>query len=148
MADIFSEISTIVNWYGSLKRGYSDIDKLIYTRQKLAGLAYNLADLAGQFKADHIRYEFSRKLAFAKTIEELSSRKDADGKKQFTVDVCKSKAEQNQEVQELASHEIEGEIASNRARLLLNQVNEILSALNQQIAYLKDEKRSASHMQP
>lgn len=144
MSDVFIDITTIVNWYSSLKKGFSDIEKLIYTRQKLAGHAYHLAEIAAQYKAEALRYEFSRKLAFAKTLEELASLKDTDGKKQFTVDVCKSRAEQNEEVKTLTSHEIEGDIASNRSRLLLGQVNEILSALSQQISYLKDEKRATT----
>lgn len=142
--DIFKEITTIVNWYGKQQKGFADIEKLLYTRQKLAGYAYNLAEIAGQFKAEHLRHEYSRKIAFAKVLEELSSLTDSNGKKQFTVDVCKSRAEQNADVQHHAAHEIEAEIASNRARLLLNQVNEILSALSQQVSYLKDEKRATS----
>lgn len=140
--EVFNDIAKIIEWYSSLKRGFSDIEKLIYTRQKLAGLSYSLADLSAQFKAEHLRYEFSRKLAYAKTYEEISMLRDSDGKKQFTVDVCKSRAEQNEEVHKLASHELEAEISANRARLLLGQVNEVLSALNQQISYLKDEKRN------
>lgn len=146
--EVFEEIAKIVTWYTSLKRGFNDIEKLLYTRQKLAGLAYNLADLCSQFKAEQLRFEFSRKLAFAKIYEELSSMKDLDGKKQYTVDLCKSKAEQNEEVKELISNEIEGEIAANRAKLLLNQVNEILGALNQQISFLKEEKRATPQTQP
>ena len=129
---VIESIILIIGWYKSINRDFNDIDKLIHTRKQLSCFSVDLAMNVGQERKDFESVYYRRKVGFAKAV---INNKDGN-----SVAIAESKA--LVEIDELYKQEKESEAEFNAGKLILNQVNEVLSSLNSHIAYLKDEKRT------
>jgi len=133
--EIFEKIESIIVWYNRLAKGFQDIQCLIDVRRKLATYSYNVAEITGNLKIDFDNAIFTRKNEFAKAKSKLM-------KEGFSGTEAEAKAEiQIEEIRRIESS-LSGSYS--KSKLLLSQINEILSTLNQHIAYLRSEKEAVN----
>lgn len=131
--EIFSNIEKIIGWYNRIERGYQDVGNLIDARRKLATYSFSMAEITGNLKVDFDSATFARKNQFAKSkskaIKSGSSGTEAEAKADI-------------EIEEIAEVEASLKGAYSKAKLLLSQINEVLSTMNQHIAFLRAEKEA------
>lgn len=119
----------ILVWYSN-KGGSADITELLTERDKLASLSYYLAEQAGNRFIEYNNYYFLRVIHVAKDARTL-----AKGGLSWN----QAEPEAKVKHQELIETEKDAEGAAFLADKLLRQVNKILDAMNQRIAYIKQE---------
>lgn len=142
--DILKECETIIIWYGDNGGLCQDITHLIRCRTKLSTMSYTLAAFAGDSKSEFLTLNAKRKYTYFQEVERLRKENISKEKSEkLTMVYIESQA--SIFVQEIRGNEAIAEGASNRLKLLLFQINEILGALSQQISFLKEEKKQAPH---
>lgn len=127
----FQKLFKIIETYNGLPADFADIDRLINARKKLACLSINLAELTGDLRTEFESNYYQRKLNFAKGVM-----KHKEGKT-----VSEAEALALIDVEEFYKQEKLSDAEYQKCRLILNQVNEVLSSMNGHLSYLKDEKK-------
>jgi hypothetical protein len=134
MDDTLKQIFTIINWYRGLAKDFNSIDDLIYSRKQLSTHGVDLASFVGELKADFETAYFNRKLQYAKAIT----------KHKVGISVAEAESLAMDDIKNVYEDEKTLEGQHGKGRLILNQVNEVLSSMQQHLSYLKDEKKSES----
>lgn len=138
MEKTFARITTILSWYYKIGKDFSfnDIDELVYQRKQLSIESVKLAEITGQFRSDYDSTYFNRKQAYAKAY--LAEK----GKTGVTAGEAEAQANISiEQINDIEKH-LEGQF--NKGKLILGQVNQVLSSMQQQLSYLKEEKKSIS----
>ncbi len=130
MKQTINKISEIVEFWSGLKRGYNNIENLLYMEQKLSGYSYYLAELLSEFKENYNIAYFWRKI-------NTNKRKNAfiGTGKTAAASECMAIEKTEEELRK----EIDAETIAYKAETLLKQVNKILDSMRTRISYLKDE---------
>jgi len=128
-------VEDILAWY--YKRNDYNIEQLLSKRDKLAVLSYYLATVMAELKTVYNKSYYTRKIAVSRKKQALILQGCGVGESQV-------KAETETE-QELFT-ELENEGITYGLENKLRQVNKVLEAFNQRIAYLKDEKKQHLNM--
>ena len=131
------EINKIISWWINLKQGFTDIDLIIYSQQKLSGHAYYLAEESATVKENYNAGYFMRKINVAKSKNSFINQ----GKSAAAAETAA--IEKNEDFYET---EMRNESHAYKLDLLLKQVNHILSAMQQRISYLKQEKQNTKNI--
>lgn len=136
MKQTLKDITVIIDWYNGLENDYTGINALIDARRNLSTLSFRMSVIAGTiFKEYHDAY-FKRKTNFYRAkLEGIEKKKSA------------TESETYAEVDIIPYREAESIAEGSRdsVRIVMNQVNEVLSALSQQISYLKQEKANPNN---
>ena len=130
MEKTLKNIKEILTWYHK-SSGNQEVNDFLDRRDKLAIWSFRLAELAADLKIDYNAKYFIRKINVAKNkqayINEKKSATEAENL--ATLDF-----------QEVWDEMIQAEAEAYRADVLLRQVNKVLEAMNQRIAFMKTEK--------
>jgi hypothetical protein len=131
------EISKIISWWIGLEKGFTDIEMLNYTQQKLSGYSYYLAEQAAEMKQEYNKGYYMRKINISKSKNAyINQKKSATHAESLALIDHKSDYE----------NEIKNEALAHRLDLLLKQVNHILAAIQQRISYLKQEMQHSRNI--
>lgn len=140
MDNTLKEIFKIINWYRgvpkNIPKDFSNINELVYARKQLSCHAVDLAGFVGDLKADFETAYFNRRLQYAKAI---TTEKGTVAEKEANSVISIQNVYEDEKT-------LEGQHA--KAKLILGQVNEVLSSMQQHLSYLKDEKKTESVRQP
>jgi len=130
MKQTIEKINEIIKFWTDLKKGYNNIDNLLYMEQKLSGYSYYLAELLAEFKEAYNIAYFWRKI-------NTNKRKNAfiGTGKTAAASECMAIEKTEEELRK----EIDMESIAYKSETLLKQVNKILDAMRTRISYLKDE---------
>jgi hypothetical protein len=129
--DTVKEIELILSDY--FQKGSSqDIEGLLLWQDKLSIHSYRLAQLTADSKTVYNGNYFIRKITVNKQQQSMiATRKISKAQANLEADVLS---------EDLFRNELESEGLTYKYEMLLNQVNKILSAMQQRISYLKTEK--------
>jgi hypothetical protein len=129
--DTVKEIELILSDY--FQKGSSqDIEGLLLWQDKLSIHSYRLAQLTADSKNVYNGNYFIRKITVNKQQQSIiATRKISKAQANLEADVLS---------EDLFKNELESEGLTYKYEMLLNQVNKILSAMQQRISYLKTEK--------
>jgi len=132
-SELFFLISKDISWFHDNCKT-PDILKLLQVRDHLATCSYNLASICADFKSNYNTNYYIRKIETAR-------------KKQGLINSGKSAAQsETDSIVAMSDHfknELEAEANSYKVDLLLKQVNKILDAMNQRIAFARSEEYTA-----
>jgi hypothetical protein len=130
-ADTVKEIELILSDY-FIKGSSQDIDGLLLWQDKLSIHSYRLAQMTADSKTIYNGNYFIRKITVNKQQQSImATRKLSKAQANLEADILS---------EELFKKELESEGLTYKYEMLLNQVNKILSAMQQRISYLKTEK--------
>jgi len=130
-ADTVKEIELILSDYFT-KGSSQDIDGLLLWQDKLSIHSYRLAQMTADSKTIYNGNYFIRKITVNKQQQSImATRKLSKAQANLEADILS---------EELFKKELESEGLTYKYEMLLNQVNKILSAMQQRISYLKTEK--------
>jgi len=129
--DTLKEIELILSSY-FLKGSSMQINELLDLRDKLAIHSYRLAEYTAGTKTTYNASYFNRKISVLKETQNIINARKLS-KAQATVDAELA----NEELFEMEQID---EANAYKHDLLLKQVNQVLSAMQQRISYLKKEK--------
>jgi hypothetical protein len=138
MEKTLSRITKILNWYYQTPKDYADIDTMLYNRKQLSVESVALAVIVGEFKAEYDSTYFKRKVAFSKAFEQIKS----TATEKITDSVAVHKANIEIEPIEDIEKNLSGQFE--KGKMILKQVNEVLSSMQQQLSYLKKEKETVN----
>jgi len=127
---LFFLISQDLNWYYENCKT-PDINKLLSIRDHLAVMSYNLASIAADLKLDYNTNYYIRKIETARSKQGFIARGKSAAQSETDSIVAMSDHFKN---------ELEAEANSYKVDLLLKQVNKILDAMNQRIAFARSEE--------
>jgi len=137
---VFDMIATDILWYHHNCKS-PDIEKLLSVRDHLSTLSYNLASISADLKTRYNGSYYIRKIETAKAKQGFMTK--GRNMSQSETDSIVSSAE-------FLKTEIEAEADSYKVDLLLKQVNKILDAMGQRIAFARAEeinsRRQGSNM--
>jgi len=128
--DIFKEAEKIIDWYIKNSNREQSINIILTARDRLAGYSYYIAQQVAETKTEYNLAYYIRKIQVNKSTQGFINNKIA---------ISKAKIDAELENEALIKTEIELEAQTYRADLLLKQINKILDAISQRIAYLKVE---------
>jgi hypothetical protein len=129
--DTVKEIELILSDYFT-KGSSQDIDGLLLWQDKLSIHSYRLAQMTADSKTIYNGNYFIRKITVNKQQQSImATRKLSKAQANLEADILS---------EELFKKELESEGLTYKYEMLLNQVNKILSAMQQRISYLKTEK--------
>lgn len=129
--EVFENVANIIQWY------YDNCDtvnasEILAYRDRLATLSYNVAHISAEFKSHYNGKYYIRKIETAKSKQGFIT---AKGKSAAAAEVAAMI-----DTQDLLKNEIEAEAASYKIDILLKQINKILEAMNQRIAFVRAEE--------
>ena len=110
-------------------------------RRELVCLSYDFAKGVGTAKINYNYAYTSRKLFYAKKVENIRSTQGVTGAE------AERKAASEQEYIELVKKENECEGRFEKGKIMLNAIRDILSAMLQDISILKSEKNEAAYLE-
>jgi hypothetical protein len=129
--DTVKEIELILSDYFT-KGSSQDIDGLLLWQDRLSIHSYRLAQMTADSKTIYNGNYFIRKITVNKQQQSImATRKLSKAQANLEADILS---------EELFKKELESEGLTYKYEMLLNQVNKILSAMQQRISYLKTEK--------
>jgi hypothetical protein len=138
MENTLNRVNKILKWYYLIPQDYADIDTLLYNRKQLSIESVKLALIVGEFKAEYDSTYFKRKVAFSKAFEQIK----ATSTEKITDSVAIHKANIEIEPIEDIEKSLSGQFE--KGKMILKQVNEVLSSMQQQLSYLKKEKETVN----
>jgi|SRR3990172_10832344 len=136
MKESQDQITKIIEWYHNIRKGYQDIALLIDARRKLSTLSFFFAEETGEVIRSFNECYFLRKTNQAKARLDAVAEGNPAG-------LAESMAEYR--CAEYRRHESGAEGNKDRCRLIMNQINEVLSSMSQQIAFLRSEKEKSNY---
>ena len=125
-------IADCVNAYYRLPKDGVDVDALLNLQRRLAGLKYAFAVEVGKMYAERNAAEFARKAEFSRRRHDLISKGSA---------VAKAESEAQAEVLALLDAEQKADAAYKAGNLILDSSADVLRAMSQHIANLRQERR-------
>jgi len=125
-------ISGIIEEYNQCSK--EDVTNILLLRDRLAIGSFRLAEITGDAMTQYLRDEFNYKIELAQSIEFHS--------KKFSHAASKEKAMIEKRLEK--EKEIISEGYKNKLKLILNQVNEVLGAMNQRISVAQKERYHAN----
>jgi len=111
-------------------------DELLKHRDKLAGAAFYFASYVGELKETYNLNYFQKKITVLRETQNLIKAGNP---------VNKSETDAMLQAEDLIKKELESESNAYKADLLLKQVNKILEAMSQRIAFLRKEVETANY---
>lgn len=132
--EVIDEITTIVDWYKSLPKDYSNIVDLMYARQKICGNMFMLATELGKARQCWKEQEFTTESIRRKSMVEMLDNGMAIGK-----------AAEYSKADSLLSLEMEkgSESFYHLLKFLIDSTQEVNNTIMQHISTLKREKESS-----
>lgn len=134
---LFQDADAIVDTYGSTDWS---IDQLLELRRNLAGISWRIASMSKDVFAGAGMGYLGRKYAIAKHIVDARA---IDAKK--AINALEKEADAVPSVVAAQKQEIEAEAAKEKFRLRMEQFKQVLSSMQQDIAYLAREKQQTQH---
>lgn len=128
--EVFELIARDIEWYHNNCKT-PDTSKLLSVRDHLATLSYNLAFISADFKSNYNYHYYIRKIEVSKKKQGFIKGGIKIGEAEVDSIIAGAKH---------IKAELEAEAASYKVDLLLKQVNKILEAMNQRIAFARAEE--------
>ena len=131
--NIAQDIEKTVQWYKGLKKDFNDVGLLISSRRFLSCRFYDFGHVVSKAKNLYNVSEWKRKAEYIVKKQELVTAGAA---------ISKADAEAEDYVKDLRYDEMVAYSELQEVLLQYDGVREILSAMQQHISFLKDERRS------
>jgi hypothetical protein len=131
--DVIEEVTTIVEWYKNLSKDYSNIEDLMYARQKICGNMYMLAVALGKARQYWKECEFETELVRRRTMAELLE----DG-----VAVGKADAYARADSLDSMKEETIAQATYHTLKFMIDSTQEVNNTIMQHISTLKKERES------
>jgi hypothetical protein len=135
MNEIIDEIETIVTWYKNLNKDYSNIEDLMYARQKICGNMFLLSVELGKARQSWKEYEFvtekTRRTAMAEMLEE-------------GVAIGKADAYAREDSLLALEQEKMAESYYHVLKFMMDSTEEVNNTIMQHISWLKEERKNIS----
>ncbi len=129
---LHDEIRSIIQEYYKAPKNGCDVDTLMNMRRRLACLKYGLAAEVGGLYDEKNGAEYRRKAAFAQKRAEAISEGDT---------AAKAEAKAQEATTEQLKDDLSADAAYKAGNLILEAVKDVLDAMAQHIANLRQEKR-------
>jgi len=126
--EVIIEINKIVDWWYSLKKGYTDLNHLDEVLRRLTGLYYYFNDIVADSYKVYLMSYVSRKVGYSKRVQGLiESGNSATSAKEEAIS------------EEDLKDEAEQEAFYNMLKLKGSAITKIIEAIRQRISNLKSE---------
>lgn len=132
MPELHDQIRAIIQAYYKTPKNGVDVETLMNMRRRLACLKYSLAASVGGMYEEKNGAEYRRKAAFAKAEAEAIAGNDT---------AAKARVKASEAVTELLKDEMLADAAYKAANMILEAVKDVLDAMAQHIANLRQERR-------
>lgn len=129
--DLHEEIRQIIQQYYRMPKSGTEVKPLLDMRCRLACLKYGLSVEVGQLYDEKNGAEYRRKAAFASKRAELIEAKESAAKAETMASAA---------VAELLKDEMSADAAHRSAWLIFEAVGDVLNAMSQHIANLRQER--------
>jgi hypothetical protein len=132
--EVIHEVTTIVEWYKNLPKDYSNIEDLMYARQKICGNMFMLAVDLGKARQYWKECEFETEIVRRRTMAEMI----ADG-----VAVGKADAYARADSLDSLSEEHVAQSSYHTLKFIMDSTQEVNNTIMQHISTLKKERESS-----
>lgn len=133
--DVIDEVTTIVDWYKKLAKDYSNIEDLMYARQKICGNMFMLSVELGKARQDWKENEFITESIRRTSMVELLNQGMAIGK-----------ATEYAKADSLPSMEMEKKADAyyHMLKFMIESTQEVNNTIMQHISTLKKERENST----
>ena len=135
MEDLLNKINELVKAYNTEE--WVPVWRLLIIQDRLAWYSYHLAELSAKANKEANQAYYMRKIWYVHNFNKIK----ADVTKKITDKLAENNAIAS--VKSFYQDEIEKNYTADRLKLLLGQVNRILSAIQQRISQLKQEQNNS-----
>jgi len=132
--NVIEEVTTIVTWYKELAKDYSNIEDLMYARQKVSGNLFLLAVELGKARQIWKECEFATELVRRRTMADML----ADG-----VAIGKADAFAREESLQSMKEENVAQTAYHTLKFMIDATQEVNNTIMQHISTLKEERKAS-----
>lgn len=134
MQKIVEEVTKIVNWYKDLPKDYSNIEDIMYARQKICGNMFMLYVELGKIRQEWKEYEFTTESVRRKTMAQMLD----DG-----MSVAKADAYSRVESLEYLDQEKQIESQFHALKFMVDSAQDVNQTMMQHISTLKKERENS-----
>ena len=134
MQELIKKITNLINEYN--QETWAPVWRLLDIQDKLCGYSFYLAEQSAQATKEANQAYYMRKIWYVHNFNKIKS----DVTKKITDKLAENNAIES--VKDFYQDEIEKNYTADRLKLVLNQVNKVLSAIQQRISHLKTENNN------
>lgn len=131
---VIAEATTIVEWYKTLQKDYSNIEDLMYARKVLSGNNFALCVSLGEARQTWKEREFTTESVRRKTMAEMLEEGMAVGKADAFARADSLLA---------MDHEQQAESYFHTLKFLIDAIGEVSNTMMQHISTLKEERKAS-----
>lgn len=131
--ELIEEVITIVEWYKSLPKDYSNIEDLMYARQKICGNMFMLSVELGKARQAWKEYEYTTESVRRKTMAEMLVEGNAIGKSDAYARADSMIALEQQQLSESYFY---------RLKFMFDSSQDVNNTIMQHISVLKKEREN------
>ena len=135
MKTTLTRIHGAIDWYEK-HSSTEDIEGLINARDVLAVLSFRLAEMVGDNYGQYNESYYIRIIETSAKINTLRKSKMA---------INQAEHETREQLRDHYKREKDAETIAHKSSLILKQVNKILEAMSQRIAFMREEQQSANY---
>jgi hypothetical protein len=131
--ELIDEVITIVEWYKCLPKDYSNIEDLMYARQKICGNMFMLSVELGKARQAWKEYEYTTESVRRKTMAEMLVEGNAIGKSDAYARADSMIALEQQQLSESYFY---------RLKFMFDSSQDVNNTIMQHISVLKKEREN------
>lgn len=132
--ELIDEVITIVDWYKTLPKDYSNIEDLMYARQKICGNMFMLSVELGKARQAWKEYEYTTESIRRKTMAEMLAEGTAVGKADAYARADSMIAMEQEQVSESYFY---------RLKFMFDSSQDVNNTIMQHISVLKKERENS-----
>jgi hypothetical protein len=132
--ELIEEVITIVDWYKTLPKDYSNIEDLMYARQKICGNMFMLSVELGKARQSWKEYEFITESIRRKTMAQMIEKGVAVGKADAHARADSMIAMEQENISESYFY---------RLKFMFDSSQEVNNTIMQHVSVLKKERENS-----
>lgn len=132
--ELIDEVITIVDWYKTLPKDYSNIEDLMYARQKICGDMFMLSVELGKARQSWKEFEFTTESIRRKTMAQMIEEGSPVGKADAYARADSMIAMEQEKLSESYYH---------RLKFMYDSSQEVNNTIMQHISVLKKERENS-----
>ena len=132
--ELIDEVITIVDWYKTLPKDYSNIEDLMYARQKICGNMFMLSVELGKARQAWKEYEYTTESIRRKTMAEMLAEGTAVGKADAYARADSMIAMEQEQIAESYFY---------RLKFMFDSSQDVNNTIMQHISVLKKERENS-----
>ncbi len=132
--ELIDEVITIVDWYKTLPKDYSNIEDLMYARQKICGDMFMLSVELGKARQSWKEFEFTTESIRRKTMAQMLEEGSPVGKADAYARADSMIAMEQEKLSESYYH---------RLKFMYDSSQEVNNTIMQHISVLKKERENS-----